>query len=115
MPSESSRTRRPGPVVTVLVVLLGFLTLSMSMSGTTVAIPRIGEDLHAAGAALQWVVTGYFLTASSFMLVSGSLADLFGRRRIFTTGAAVYTAGASESRGKSPTRGVIRPRVLKAV
>ncbi|MGI5530785.1 MFS transporter [Streptomyces syringium] len=80
--------------MTVLVVLLGFLTLSMSMSGTTVAIPRIGEDLHASGAALQWVVTGYFLTASSFMLVSGSLADLFGRRRIFTTGAAVYTAGA---------------------
>ncbi|MFI1258626.1 MFS transporter [Streptomyces netropsis] len=94
MPSESSRTRRPGPVMTALVVLLGFLTLPMSMSGTTVAIPRIGDDLHASGAALQWVVTGYFLTASSFMLVSGSLADLFGRRRIFATGAAVYTAGA---------------------
>ncbi|UQI47624.1 MFS transporter [Streptomyces sp. HU2014] len=94
MPSESPRTRRPSPVMTVLVVLLGFLTLPMSMSGTTVAIPRIGEDLHASGASLQWVVTGYFLTASSLMLVSGSLGDLFGRRRIFSIGAAVYTAGA---------------------
>ncbi len=94
MPSEFSRTRRPGTVMTALVVLLGFLTLPMSMSGTTVAIPRIGEDLHATGAALQWVLTGYFLTASSFMLVSGSLADLFGRRRIFATGAVLYAAGA---------------------
>ncbi|MBT2383471.1 MFS transporter [Streptomyces sp. ISL-11] len=92
--SRSSRTRRPSPVLTVLVVLLGFLTLPMSMSGTTVAIPRIGEELHASGASLQWVVTGYFLTASSFMLVSGSLGDLFGRRRIFALGAAVYTVGA---------------------
>ncbi|MFE2744038.1 MFS transporter [Streptomyces scopuliridis] len=93
------RRSRVGP--TLAVVLLGYLTLPMAMSGTTVALPRIGADLDAAGAALNWVVTGYFLAASSFMLVAGSLGDFFGRRSVFGLGAALYTAGtlASASAG----------------
>ncbi|MBA9001389.1 MFS transporter [Thermomonospora cellulosilytica] len=83
---------RPG--MTLAAVLLGFLTLPMLMSGTTVALPRIGADLDASGAALQWVVVGYFLAASSLMLVVGSLGDVLGRRRVFALGAALYTAGA---------------------
>ncbi|MEV1020575.1 MFS transporter [Streptomyces sp. NPDC050264] len=85
------------PALTLTVVLLGMLTLPMAMSGTTVALPRIGADLGASGAALQWVVVGYFLAASSFMLVAGSLGDLYGRRRILTFGAALYTAGTLAS------------------
>ncbi|MYW67794.1 MFS transporter [Streptomyces sp. SID8379] len=85
------------PTLTLLVVLLGMLTLPMAMSGTTVALPRIGADLDASGATLQWVVVGYFLAASSFMLVAGSLGDLYGRRRILTAGAALYTAGTLAS------------------
>nr|WP_244316125.1 MFS transporter [Streptomyces albidochromogenes] len=75
------------------MVLLGYLTLPMSMSGTTIALPEIGRDLDASGASLQWVVTGYFLTASVFMMVAGSLGDLFGRRKVYAGGAALYTAG----------------------
>ncbi|MEV3860567.1 MFS transporter [Streptomyces sp. NPDC050095] len=86
-------TRPTRPTVTLAVVLLGMLTLPMAMSGTTVALPRIGADLGASGATLQWVVVGYFLAASSLMLVAGSLGDLYGRRRILTAGAALYTAG----------------------
>ncbi|MFJ9034964.1 MFS transporter [Streptomyces sp. NPDC102406] len=91
----ASRGRRPA--VTLSVVLLGMLTLPMAMSGTTVALPRIGADLGASGAALQWVVVGYFLAASSFMLVAGSLGDLYGRRRILSAGAALYTAATLAS------------------
>ncbi|MEV0623758.1 MFS transporter [Nonomuraea sp. NPDC050404] len=83
--------------VTLAAVLLGFLALPMLMSGTTVALPRIGADLHASGAALQWVVVGYFLAAAAMMLVAGSLGDLFGRRRVFAAGAAVYSVGALAS------------------
>ncbi|MEU8804454.1 MFS transporter [Spirillospora sp. NPDC048819] len=79
---------------TLAAVLLGFLTLPMLISGTTVALPLIAADLNASGAALQWVVVGYFLAAASTMLVAGSLGDVFGRRRIFAAGAVVYTAGA---------------------
>ncbi|MEB3369058.1 MFS transporter [Saccharopolyspora mangrovi] len=80
--------------LTLAVVLLGYLALPMSMSGTTVALPQIGAALGASGGALQWVVTGYFLTASSFMLVAGSTGDLFGRRRIYRLGAATYALGS---------------------
>ncbi|MFC7341991.1 MFS transporter [Saccharopolyspora griseoalba] len=79
--------------LTLAVVVLGSLVLPMSMSGTTVALPQIGAALDASGGALQWVVTGYFLTASSFMLVTGSLGDLFGRRRIYRAGAATFALG----------------------
>lgn len=81
------------PALTLLIVLLGYLTLPMSMSGTTIALPEIGRDLDTSGPALQWVVTGYFLTASAVMLVAGSLGDLFGRRKVYAVGAALYTAG----------------------
>ncbi|MFI7441821.1 MFS transporter [Nonomuraea indica] len=86
---------RPAP--TLAVVLAGMLTLSMSMSGTNVALPDIGADLRASGAALQWVVTGYFLTASSFMLIAGSLGDLFGRRRVYRAGLGLFVAGLALS------------------
>ncbi|MFE1953770.1 MFS transporter [Streptomyces sp. NPDC059524] len=97
---QASAAREVGgsrPTLTLIVVLLGMLTLPMAMSGTTVALPRIGADLDASGAALQWVVVGYFLAASSCMLVAGSLGDLHGRRRVLTAGAAVYTAGTLAS------------------
>ncbi|MEU6719364.1 MFS transporter [Nonomuraea sp. NPDC046802] len=80
--------------VALAAVLLGFLVLPMLMSGTTVALPRIGADLHASGPALQWVAVGYFLAAASMMLVAGSLGDVFGRRRVFAAGAAVSIVGA---------------------
>ncbi|MZD08368.1 MFS transporter [Streptomyces sp. SID5785] len=97
---QASAAREVGgsrPTFTLLVVLLGMLTLPMAMSGTTVALPRIGADLDASGAALQWVVVGYFLAASSCMLVAGSLGDLHGRRRVLTAGAVVYTAATLAS------------------
>ncbi|MEV0381194.1 MFS transporter [Nonomuraea sp. NPDC050643] len=89
--------RRGRPAVTMAAVLLGFLVLPMLMSGTTVALPRIGADLRASGAARQWVVIGYFLAAASVMLVAGSLGDLYGRRRVFAAGALLYTAAAAAS------------------
>ncbi|WP_447038784.1 MFS transporter [Streptomyces sp. DSM 118878] len=102
MPTESApqapqATRRARPALTLAVVLLGMLTLPMAMSGTTVALPRIGSDLDASGAALQWVVVGYFLAASSFMLVAGSLGDIHGRRRVLAAGATLYSASTLAS------------------
>lgn len=90
---EDTRTRNR-PALTLAVVMLGFLALPTLMSGTTVALPHIGAELDAAGSELQWVVVGYFLAATSLMLVAGSLGDLFGRRRLFALGAVLYAAGA---------------------
>ncbi|WP_344248951.1 MFS transporter [Isoptericola hypogeus] len=75
-------------------MLGGFLALPMSMSGASVAIPRVAADLGTGGAAAQWVVTAYFLTAAALMLIAGSLADAVGRRRVYRAGAVAYATGS---------------------
>jgi predicted MFS family arabinose efflux permease len=63
-----------------------------------VALPDLGSDLHASLVTVQWVVNAYNLTFAGVMLVAGSLADLLGRRRMFTLGLGVFvlcTGGAA--------------------
>ncbi|MHB1138181.1 MAG: MFS transporter [Microthrixaceae bacterium] len=52
-----------------------------------VALPHIGEEFGGDLGGLQWVVTGYLLTLSSFILLGGALGDRYGRRRVFRIGA----------------------------
>src|SRR6188768_396535 len=59
-----------------------------------VALPSIQADLHLKISELEWVVTGYALTFGAFMLTGGKLADLFGRRRIFVIGLAIFTVSS---------------------
>ncbi|MCS6710644.1 MFS transporter [Brachybacterium sp. EF45031] len=56
-----------------------------------VALPRLGEDLDASLAELQWVINGYALSLASFLLVGGSVGDRLGRRRVMTWGVAAFT------------------------
>jgi MFS family permease len=80
--------------VTLAGVLLAFASVPMALSGTTVAVPAIAREFDGGGFALNWVVTGYFITASALMLITGTLADIVGRRRVFGIGAAWFGAGA---------------------
>lgn len=63
------------------------------LDGTVVniALPRLGEDLDADFAGLQWVVNGYTLALASLILLGGSLGDRLGRRRVFTVGVVWFT------------------------
>src|SRR6195952_3933354 len=56
-----------------------------------VALPKIGEDLHASTSALQWILNGYLLTLASLILLGGSLGDRLGRRRVFQAGVVLFT------------------------
>ncbi|MBD2758016.1 MFS transporter [Yimella sp. cx-573] len=55
-----------------------------------VALPKIGDELDADLAGLQWVINGYTLTLAAFILVGGSLGDRLGRKRVFAWGTAVF-------------------------
>ncbi|MFD5786208.1 MFS transporter [Streptomyces sp. NPDC127037] len=90
-------TRQPGPErqgLTLAVVLLAVFVVPTSISGTAVALPAIGADLHAGPASLQWVVNAFNVAFACCTLVWGSLADTIGRVRAFTTGAAIFTAAS---------------------
>jgi EmrB/QacA subfamily drug resistance transporter len=56
-----------------------------------VAIPTIQRSLHLSVSGLEWVVSSYLLTLAGLLLVGGRLADVFGRRRLFLAGLAVFT------------------------
>lgn len=55
-----------------------------------VALPKIGDELDADLAGLQWVINGYTLTLAAFILVGGSLGDRLGRKRVFAWGTAGF-------------------------
>jgi EmrB/QacA subfamily drug resistance transporter len=79
---------------TLLAVCLGTFMLLVDVTIVNVALPSIQDSLHASFAQLQWVVDAYALTLAALLLTAGSLADLFGRRLLFATGLAVFTAGS---------------------
>lgn len=100
------------------ILLTTVLGSSMAMLDSTVvnvALPRIGEDLDADLAALQWTVNAYMLTLAGLILLGGSLGDRYGRRRIFVVGA-VWFAVASLLCGIAPNAGVlIAARALQGI
>jgi len=80
-----------------------------------IALPRLGADLHASFAALQWTVNGYTLSLAALILLGGSLGDRYGRRRVFVVGA-VWFATASLLCGVAPGVGyLVAARVLQGV
>ena len=59
-----------------------------------VAIPTILRDFHTTLPSVQWVVTGYALTFASLLIIGGRLGDVYGHRRIFVIGAALFGIGS---------------------
>jgi MFS transporter, DHA2 family, methylenomycin A resistance protein len=55
---------------------------------------HIGAELGSSITQLQWVVDGYNLAYAAFLLTGGTLGDIFGRRRLFMIGVALFTAGS---------------------
>jgi EmrB/QacA subfamily drug resistance transporter len=58
---------------------------------TNVALPTIQRDLHLSVAGLEWIVSSYLLVLAGLLLVGGRVADVYGRRRVFLIGLAVFT------------------------
>jgi EmrB/QacA subfamily drug resistance transporter len=90
------------------------LTL-VDATAVNVALPALGRDLDAGVAGLQWTLNGYTLTLAALILLGGSLADRFGRRRIYLIGV-VWFAVASALCGLAPSLEVlVASRALQGV
>jgi EmrB/QacA subfamily drug resistance transporter len=79
---------------TLGAVAFGLFMIMLDNTVVFVALSAIQDDLHIATSELEWVVNGYALTFAVLMLTGGKLADLFGRRRIFIVGLAIFTAAS---------------------
>jgi len=77
-------------LILVLLALAQFMVV-LDVSIVNVALPAIQQAFGMSQTSLQWIVTAYALTFGGFLLLGGRTADLFGRRRVFLGGVAVFT------------------------
>src|SRR5689334_551855 len=80
---------------TLGVVCAATAILMLDIAVVNTALPSIGEELHTGITGLQWVVDAYTLALASVVLSAGSLADRFGRRRVFASGLVVFTLASA--------------------
>jgi EmrB/QacA subfamily drug resistance transporter len=76
------------------ICCLSLFIVGLDATIVNVALPSIQKDLHASVSGLQWTIDGYTLVLASLLMLSGSTADRFGRRRIFQLGLGLFTSGS---------------------
>jgi EmrB/QacA subfamily drug resistance transporter len=79
---------------TLVAVVVGVFMLLLDVTIVNVALPDIEKSLGAKLSDLQWVIDAYALTLAALLLTAGSLADMYGRRTVFSVGIVVFTFGS---------------------
>lgn len=80
-----------------------------------VALPALGEDLGASVADLQWTINAYTLAVASLILLAGSLADRYGRRRLFLIGVAWFAAASLLCAIAPTVQALVAARALQGI
>src|SRR5919197_461914 len=78
----------------LIVLCLGSLMIVLDTTIVNVALPSIRADLGFSQTSLAWVVNAYLLTFGGFLLLGGRLGDVFGHRRLFLAGIALFTVAS---------------------
>src|SRR6476646_2074774 len=89
-PSADQGLSAPTKRLTLVATILGSSIAILDASVVSVALPSIQRSLGGGLAGQQWVSNAYLLTLSSFILLGGSLGDIFGERRVFALGVAGF-------------------------
>jgi EmrB/QacA subfamily drug resistance transporter len=79
------------------------------------ALPAIRGDVGASSEGLQWVMNGYLLTIAVLVVTAGRLGDMFGRKRVFIAGMAVFALGSVVSGAAGDQVGLIVGRILQGI
>jgi MFS transporter, DHA2 family, methylenomycin A resistance protein len=83
------------PSIGFASICLGYFAIILDGSVLNVAIPAIRTDLHGSLAGAQWVLNAYTLTLAALLLTAGALGDRVGLRRMFLSGAVVFTVASA--------------------
>ncbi|MET9464129.1 MFS transporter [Streptomyces sp. NPDC006544] len=76
------------------ICCMSLLIVSLDNTVLNVALPSMRRDLDASVAGMQWTIDAYTLVLASFLILAGSTADRIGRRKVFTAGLVLFTAGS---------------------
>jgi EmrB/QacA subfamily drug resistance transporter len=80
---------------TLTAVCLGTFMLLLDVTIVNVALPDIQTAFRSSFSDLQWVIDAYALTLAALLLTAGSLADLYGRRRLYVIGLTIFTLASA--------------------
>ena len=100
MDTATAQRSHTGLILAVACIAQFMVVLDVSV--VNVALVTVGKDLHYSASGLQWVVNAYVLTFAGFLLLGGRAADIFGQKKVFLIGLAVFT-GASLAAGFAPS------------
>src|ERR1700675_1608350 len=78
----------------LVVLCAGMLMIVLDVTIVNVALPSIQQELGFSATGLAWVVNAYLIAFAGLLLLAGRLGDLAGRRNVFLTGLAVFTAAS---------------------
>ncbi|HWE77042.1 MAG TPA: MFS transporter [Pseudolabrys sp.] len=92
-PGEPRTQHKVRPRLVLLATSLGVLLAQVDTSVVNLALKSIGGDLHSGVSAMQWVIDAYNLVYASLLLTGGTIGDIYGRRRVFVLGIALFSAG----------------------
>jgi EmrB/QacA subfamily drug resistance transporter len=81
----------------LFVLLIAQLMVILDITAVNIALPSLATDLQLSASDVSWTITSYSLIFGSLLLFGGRAADLLGRRRMFLTGLAVFTASSFAS------------------
>lgn len=86
----------------LVAMCFGLFLINLDTSVVNVALPTIQQQFGASTASLQWIINGYLLTLAVLLVTAGKLCDLYGRKRIYLIGLAIFTL-ASLGCGLAPS------------
>jgi EmrB/QacA subfamily drug resistance transporter len=101
-------------IVLLIAVLAGFLT-PFDGSAVNIALPAMGAEFHMDAIALSWIATAYLLAAALFLVPFGKIADIYGRKRIFLYGVAIFSLASFIMTMVPSTNLLIAVRILQGL
>ena len=115
---RSNRCSQPavanGPWI-LAVTILGSSMAFIDGTVVNVALPALQSALHATLSDVQWVVESYALFLAALLLIGGVLGDLYGRRKVFAVGVALFSAASALCGGSPDIRWLIIARGIQGV
>jgi EmrB/QacA subfamily drug resistance transporter len=97
------------------ICCMSLLIVGLDVTIVNVALPSIGRELHTSVSGLQWTIDAYTLVLASLLMLSGSMGDRLGRKRVFSLGLVLFTFGSLLC-SVAPTLGaLVAFRMMQAV
>jgi MFS family permease len=104
---------RPAARGVLIAACVSALVVNANTSAVTILLPSISKDVDAPVDQLQWAVTGYSLVGAAVIVTAGALGDVFGRRKVFLGGLALFIGSCALIALSTGSAGVIGGRMIQ--